>query len=124
MINAKKIYNTRLNNSRITALVNENNILSSWPDKKIENFPCIIFMDNNQNDDEYNDNKASASSCSVQIHIFSKKIEGYISTSEIGVIIAEVMNEDLWHCSQNGEVADPDPDCEHRVMFFNKSIFN
>jgi hypothetical protein len=34
------------------------------------------------------------------------------------------MNEDLWNCSQNGEVSDPDPDAEHRVMVFNKSIYN
>lgn len=123
MINAKKIYNTLLNDSRITALVNEDNILSAWPDE-FKVFPCIIFMDNNQSDSEYNDNKAAASDCSVQIHIFSKKLDGYTSTSDIGEVVAEVFNEDLWHCSQNGEVADPDPDAEHRVMSFNKSIFN
>ena len=123
MINAKKIYNTLLNDSRITALVNEDNILSAWPDE-FKVFPCIIFMDNNQSDSEYSDNKAAASDCSVQIHIFSKKLDGYTSTSEIGIAVAEVFNEDLWHCSQNGEVADPDPDAEHRVMSFNKSIFN
>ena len=58
------------------------------------------------------------------IHIFSKKLEGYPTTSEIGIKIAEIMNEDLWNCSQNGEVSDPDPDTEHRVMVFNKSIYN
>ena len=57
------------------------------------------------------------------IHIFSKKLDGYVTTSEIGVIIANVMNDDLWHCSQNGEISDPDPDAEHRVMRFEKSIF-
>ena len=124
MINAKKIYNTLLNNSRITALVNTDNILSAWPSEEDENFPRIIFLDSNQNDSEYNDNKAAASNCSVQIHIFTKKLDGYASTSEIGEAVAEVFNEDLWHCSQNGEVADPDPDAEHRVMSFNKSIFN
>ena len=124
MINAKKIYNTLLNDSRITALVDDDYILSAWPGEEIENFPCIIFMDNNQADDEYNDNKAAASSCSVQIHIFSKKLDGYTYTADIAISFAEVMNEDLWYCSQNGEVADPDPDAEHRVMSFNKSIFN
>lgn len=124
MINAKKIYNTLLNDSRITALVDDDNILSAWPGEEIETFPCIIFMDNNQNDSEYNDNKAAANDCSVQIHIFTKKLDGYTSASDIGIAIAEVFNEDLWHCSQNGEVADPDPDAEHRVMGFNKSIFN
>ena len=124
MINAKELYNSLLTDSRITELVDEDNILSSWPNEEIETFPCIIFLDDNQNDDEYNDNRSSASDCSVQIHIFSKKLDGYITTSEIAIKIAEVMNEDLWNCSQNGEVSDPNPDTEHRVMVFNKSIFN
>lgn len=123
MINTKEIYNKLLNDERITELVDEDNILSAWPDE-FETFPCIIFMDENQSDDEYYENMPSASRCSVQIHIFTKKLDGYVTTSEIGVIIAKVMHEDLWNCSQNGEVADPDPDCEHRVMRFNKSIFN
>ena len=123
MINTKVIYNTLLNDTRITELVDEDNILSSWPNE-FETFPCIIFLDENQSDDEYYENMPGASRCSVQIHIFTKKLDGYVTTSEIGVIIAKVMNEDLWNCSQNGEVADPDPDAEHRVMMFNKSIFN
>ena len=124
MINAKELYNSLLTDSRITELVDEDNILSSWPNEEIENFPCIIFLDDNQSDDEYNDNRPSASGCSVQIHIFSKKLDEYITTSEIAIKVAEVMNKDLWSCLQNGEVSDPDPNCEHRVMRFNKSIFN
>ena len=124
MINAKELYNSLLTDSRITKFVDKDNILSSWPNEEIETFPCIIFLDDNQSDDEYNDNKPSASDCSVQIHIFSKKLDGYITTSEIAIKIAEVMHEDLWSCLQDGEVSDPDPNCEHRVMRFNKSIFN
>lgn len=123
MINTKVIYNTLLNDTRITELVDEDNILSSWPNE-VETFPCIIFLDENQSDDEYYENMPGASRCSIQVHIFTKKIGNYMTTSEIGIIIAKVMNEDLWNCSQNGEVSDPDPDCEHRVMVFNKSIFN
>ena len=123
MINTKEIYNTLLNDQRITELVSDENIFNAWPDK-FETFPCIVFMDENQSDDEYYENMPGASRCSVQIHIFSKKIDGYVTTSEIGVIIAKVMNEDLWNCSQNGEVSNTDPDVEHRVMVFNKSIFN
>ena len=123
MINAKALYNTLLNDERITSLVDEDNILSSWPGEEIENFPCIIFLDDNQADTEYNENRPGASSCSVQIHIFSKKLDGYTTTSEIALVIAEVMHGDLWNCSQNRETSDPDPNCEHRVMIFNKSIF-
>ena len=124
MINAKELYNSLLTDSRITELVDEDNILSSWSDEEIKTFPCIIFLDDNQTDDEYNDNRPSASDCSVQIHIFSKKLDEYITTSEIAIKVAEVMNEDLWSCLQNGEVSDLDSNCEHRIMRFNKTIFN
>lgn len=123
MINTKILYNALLNDERITNLVSSDNILNSYPNE-IEIFPCIIFLDDNQSDGEYFDNKPGASDCSVTIHIFSKKLDGYISTSSIAEKIAEVMNDDLWHCSQNGETSDPDPDSEHRVMMFTKSIFN
>lgn len=123
MINAKKIYNSLLNNEKITNLIPGDNILNAYPDD-LEIYPCIIFLDDNQNDDEYNDNKPAASYCSVQIHIFSKKLTNYVSTAEVAVTISEVFNDDLWNCIQNGEVSDPSPNVEHRVMRFNKSIFN
>lgn len=123
MINVKAIYAELLTNEKITALVSTDNIMSSWPNEEIENFPCIIFTDDNQSDTEYWENKPGASSCSVMIHIFSKKLDGYATTTEIAELIAEVMNDKLWNCSRNGETADPDPDVEHRVMAFNTSIF-
>ena len=123
MINAKKIYASLLNNERITSLVSDEKILNTYPNE-IEIYPCIIFLDENQNDTEYCENKPRANGCSVHIHIFTKKLDGYVTTSDVAEAICEVMNEDLWNCSQNGEVSDPDPDCEHRVMRFNKSIFN
>jgi len=123
MINAKKIYNSLLNDERITALVPEDYILNAYPDE-IECFPCLIFLDDEQSDTEYFENMPGASFCSVQIHIFTKKLDGYVSSAEVANVVAEVMNEDLWNCSQNGEVQDPDPNAEHRVMRFGKSIFN
>ena len=123
MINTKLIYNSLLNNETITGLVPDTNIFNSYPNE-IETFPCIVFIDENQSDGEYSDNKSKASNCSVEIDIFTKKLDGYVTSSEIGIAVAKVMNNDLWNCSQNREVSDPDPDCEHRVMFFNKSIFN
>lgn len=122
MINTKKIYNSLLNNENITALVPEENIISAYPNE-VTIYPSIFFLDENQADTEYYENKAGASAASVQIHVFSKKLDGYVTTSEIGDKIAEVMNNDLWHCSKNGEVADPRPDVEHRVLIFSKSIF-
>ena len=123
MINAKKIYNSLLNNESITSLIPEDNILNAYPDD-LEIYPCIIFLDDNQNDTEYYENKPGANFCSVQIHIFSKKLENYVSTADVAIAIAEVFNNDLWNCIQNGEVSDPSTNVEHRVMRFNKSIFN
>lgn len=122
MINVKAIYAELLTNEKITALVPADNIMSAYP-AEVEVYPCIIFLDENQSDTEYWENKPGASSCSVMIHIFSKKLDGYATTTEIAELIAEVMNDKLWNCSRNGETADPDPDVEHRVMAFNTSIF-
>ena len=38
MINAKELYNSLLTDSRITELVDEDNILTSWPDEEIKTF--------------------------------------------------------------------------------------
>jgi len=122
MINAKKLYAEILSNERITSVIPVDNILNAYPNE-VEIFPCLIFLDENQSDGEYSDNKSGASNCSLMLHIFSKKISGYVSTAEVAKIIAEVLNEKLWNCSQNREVSDPDPDTEHRVMAFEKSIF-
>ena len=122
MINTKEIYNKLLNDKRITELVDEDNILSAWPDE-FETFPCIVFVDENQSDTEYYENRPGASLCTVMIHIFTKKLAGFVTSTEIALAVADVMHDDLWNCSQNRELSDPDPDCEHRVLTFNKSIF-
>ena len=122
MINAKKLYKNIFSDERITSVIPEENILNAYPDE-VEIFPCIIYLDENQSDGEYSDNKSGASGCSLTVHIFSKKITGYVSTADVAVVIANVLNEKLWNCSQNREFGDPDPDTEHRVMMFNKSIF-
>lgn len=123
MINAKKLYKKIFSDERITSVIPKDNILNAYP-AEVEIFPCIIYLDDNQSDGEYSDNKSGASGCSLTVHIFSKKITGYVSTAEVAVVIANVLNEKLWNCSHNREVGDPDPDTEHRVMMFNKSIFN
>ena len=47
MINAKKLYNTILNDSRITDLVKV--VLDAYPET-VETFPCVIYLDENQSD--------------------------------------------------------------------------
>lgn len=122
MINAKKLYKKIFSDERITSVISAENILNAYP-AEVETFPCIIYLDDNQSDGEYSDNKSGASDCSIMVHIFSKKLPGYVTTTEVSLVIAEVLNEKLWHCYQNREIGDPDPDTEHRVMMFNKSIF-
>lgn len=122
MINAEELYTGIFSDSRITNLVPDENIFNAYPGD-VEDFPCIAYIDENQNDTEYRDNKPGASGCALEVHIFSKKLEGYVSTADIAVAIAEVMNEKLWHCSQNrGGLPDLSPDVDHRVMRFSKSI--
>lgn len=121
MVNAKEIYNTLLNNSEILELVDEENILNAYPEEVVD-FPTIIFVDENQSDIEYSDNKSMGSFCTVVIHIYSKSVAGFPTTSQIGMKVAKIMNDDWWNCSMNGETPDPVDNIEHRVMRFSKSI--
>lgn len=121
MINAKKIYNVLLNNESITALVDPSNILNAYPEI-IQDFPCVVFLDEKQRDTEFSDNMPMASDCTVQIHIFSKKVAGFPTSAEIGMKVAKVMNDDWWTCSMNGETPDMIDYIDHRVMRFSKSI--
>lgn len=123
MVNAKKIYNELLNGKELLDLVDSDRIFSSWPDE-VKDFPCVIFLDENQSDGEYADNQALVSILQVSIHIFSKRLEGFATTSEIGSAVANIMNGDSWSCSQNGEIPDPQSDVEHRVMKFKNAVYN
>ena len=77
MINTKEIYNKLLNDERITELVDEDNILSAWPDE-LETFPCIIFMDENQSDDEYYENIIN-----TELKLFDEIADGFEHSLEM-----------------------------------------
>ena len=49
MINAEEMYSKLFSDERIIALVPEDNIFNGYPDTS-ENFPCIGYIDENQND--------------------------------------------------------------------------
>ena len=123
MINLKSLVYNILNDSRITSLISEDNILDAYPNK-IETFPCIIFLDSNQNDIEFADNKPLGDDCSVTIHIFTKALGGYSTTSEIGIVVSEVFKDNFFSCDGNTEVNDPDPNVRHRIMNFRKEILS
>lgn len=121
MINAKIIINNLLNDERITNVVD--NIMDFYPEE-IETFPCIIFQENGQNDREFADNLPIADEVSYQIHIYTKALADYPTTSEIGLVVAQVMKENFFTCSNNREVPDVDDNVRHRVMEFRKSYLS
>lgn len=121
MINAKKLYNTILNDSRITDIVKD--VLDAYPET-VEKFPCVIFLDDNQTDIEFADNLPLGDSIAVQIHIFTKALSGYATTSAIGLVVAEVMKEQFFTCRNNREVQDVADNVRHRVMYFTREVFS
>lgn len=123
MINSKIICNNLLSDSRITQLIDEDNILDTYPNE-VEIFPCIIYLDGNQNDTEFADNLPTATSFSVDIHIFTKAVEGFPTTSQIGIIVGDVFKENFFTCVGNIEVADDNQEVRHRVMSFRKEILS
>lgn len=119
MINAKKIINTILNDSRITAVCNK--IFSQYPEN-VTTFPCIIFSDDGQNKIEYRDNKSGAVSFSFTVHVFSKK--NLTRAQAICEVIDDVLTEADFICNQNTEVTDNNADVEHRVLGFRQEIIS
>lgn len=122
MINAKAIYSEMLENEGLLALVDSGSIFDSYP-SEIENFPCICYIDRSQFDIEYADNSHTFQRVTVEVHIYTKALEGYPTTSEIGIKVAEIFNSDFWFMKDSAEVGDPVEDVRHRVMTFSKDIF-
>ena len=121
MINAKLLYNTILNDARITAVAPV--VLDAYPNS-ITKFPCVIFLDDSQADKEFADNFPLADSIGVQIHIFTKAVASYKTTTEIGLVVAQVMKENYFICTSNTEAPDVDDNIRHRVMYFKRDIYS
>ena len=98
------------------------NILDAYPNM-VENFPCIIFLDANQSDTEFADNKPLADAAEVEIHIFTKALDGFPTATEIGEAVYVAMNENYFVLSGGRRLSDPDPDVRHRIMNFRNIIF-
>lgn len=123
MINVKKIYNEILSDERLLNVISEDNIFDCYPNE-VETFPCVIYMEGVQMDIEFADNLPTANSCNVDIHIFTKALENYPTTSEIGIIIGEIFKEKYFTCTSNLETYDENPEVRHRIMSFRKEIFS
>jgi hypothetical protein len=121
MINTKALYMDLLKDERIETLVGEN-VYDAQNGEKID-FPCIIVIDSSQSDIEYADNRHHVQKCTVQIHIYTKTLEDYPTTTEIGEVIADIFNADSWACTLTREETDIEEDVRHRVMEFSKGIY-
>lgn len=120
MKNLKKVAFEILNDPRLTEIVED--VLDAYPNG-IENFPTVIFQDTNQTDIEFADNFPIASNCEVTVHIFTKAIENYPTTSEIADVIYDIMRENYFTCSSNSEVPAEGDDIRHRVLVFRNNLF-
>lgn len=119
MINAKALYYSLLNDERLTDIVSD--IFDAYPET-VETFPCVIYLEENQSDIEFADNKPMGDSLSFEVHIFTKALDGFPTTSEIGLIVAEIMMDNYFVCRGNREVADVVDNVRHRVMTFGKFL--
>lgn len=115
------VYGILSGNETIAGYVGEN-ILDAYPNM-VENFPCIIFLDANQSDVEFADNKPLADAAEVEIHIFTKALDGFPTATEIGEAVYVAMNENYFVLTGGRGLSDPDPDVRHRIMNFRNIIF-
>lgn len=115
------VYGILSGDEAIAGYVGEN-ILDAYPNM-VENFPCIIFLDANQSDVEFADNKPLADAAEVEIHIFTKALDGFPTATEIGEAVYVAMNENYFVLTGGRGLSDPDPDVRHRIMNFRNIIF-
>lgn len=123
MLNMKKYYQTLLSSSsELAALLGANGeILSAYPDEVIK-FPVIIYEDSNQRDIAFSDNLPNGISASVRIHIFTKAISGYSTTTAFGDIIHKLFRDDFWTQTVNTELSEDD-NVKHRIMDFSREFY-
>lgn len=124
MLNLKKYYKTLLTSSAEleTKLGKSGKILSAYPNE-VKSFPLIVYEDTNQNDIEFSDNLPEATRAVVRIHIFTKTLTNYPTTTEIGEIVHDIFRGDYWACTLNQETDDVADSIKHRVMDFTREFY-
>lgn len=120
MVNVKSIAYEILSDERITGIVED--VFEGRPDT-VETFPCVVFIDGGQDDLEYADNRSLSTEYRIEVHIFTKALDGYPTTFEVGGVIDEVMRENDFTCSMNIEAPDEDDSVRHRVMEYRNYSF-
>lgn len=122
MINAKKVYNEILSDPILVEMVGEDSIMDSYPDEVVK-FPCVIFTDSLQTDIEFGDNQPHGTECYVDVHIFTKALEGFPTTTEIGLVVNNIFHENDFYCTSNSELEEGNG-IKHRMMKFKNEFFS
>ena len=124
MLNMKKYYQTLLSSSsELASLLGQNGeILSAYPDE-VTKFPVIIYEDSNQRDVAFSDNLPQGTAASVRIHIFTKAVSGYATTTTLGKIVHDIFRTDYWSCTANTEISE-DNNVKHRIMDFTREFYD
>lgn len=120
MVNVKSKAYDIFSDERITSLVED--VFEGYPET-VEVFPCVCFLDSGQEDLEYADNHNLSTVYRVEVHIFTKALDGYLTTFDIGSVIETVMKENDFIPTMNVETPDADDSVRHRVMEFKNWSF-
>lgn len=123
-MNLKKYYKDLLSGSaELTEILGDGKILSAYP-QEVNIFPLVVYEDQNSRDVEFSDNLPEGTAASVRVHIFTKTLEGYPTTTAIGEAVRRLFRADYWTLSTNQETADVDDSIRHRVMDFTREFYS
>ena len=105
----------------LLALVGTSDRISDTRPEIIRLFPCVVILDENQRDREYADNRPIMSEQIYKIDIFTRV--DLVTTTDIGIAVADFFDSVFFHCLSNGEIPDPAEGVRHRVMRFSRALF-
>lgn len=122
-MNLKKYYKDLLTaSSELTSLIGTGKIVSAYP-QEVKTFPLVIYEDLNSNDVAFSDNLPEGTRAQVRIHIFTKTLENYPTTTAIAEIIRSIFRSDYWACTMNQETDDVEDNIKHRIMDFDRAFY-
>lgn len=123
-MNLKKYYKDLLfDNSLIEILGSQNKIVSAYP-QEVKIFPLVVYEDSNSRDIEFSDNLPNGTSASVRVHIFTKTLAEYPTTTEIAEIVKSIFRNDFWSNTLNQETSDVQDNVRHRILDFTKEFYS
>lgn len=122
-MNLKAKYKQMLNTPELTQILGNGKISSAYP-QEVKTFPLVVYEDDNSRDICFSDNLPEGTQAQVRIHIFTKTIGNYPTTTEIAEVIRNIFRNDLWAMTANRELSDVDDNIRHRVMDFSREFYS